>query len=232
MRTVGLLGGLSWVSSAEYYRLLNEHVNRELGGVHSASCVLVSVDFAEIERMQLEDRWDDAGRVLGEAARRLEAAGADVVLICSNTMHKVADDVQAAVGIPVLHIADVTAEAVKAAGVSKVALLGTRYVMEQLYLRDRLASHGLEVVVPEAADRAEVNRIIFEELVVDRFLENSREFYREVIRRLAATGVQGVILGCTEIELLVSAQDSVLPVFPTTRLHVQAAVNTMNGTIL
>jgi aspartate racemase len=225
MRTIGLLGGLSWVSSAEYYRLLNEEVQRELGGVHSAQCVMYSVDFAEIERMQIEDRWDDAARTLGAAAQRLEAAGADVLLICSNTMHKVADEVQAAITIPLLHIADTTAEAIKAAGIRKVGLLGTGYVTEQPYLRDRLASHGLDVVVPDAADRAEVHRIIFEELVVDKFTEESRDTYRGVIGRLAESGVEGVILGCTEIELLVSPDDSPLPVFPTTKLHVKAAMS-------
>jgi aspartate racemase len=231
MRTVGLLGGLSWVSSAEYYRLLNEAVQRELGGVHSAQCVLYSVDFAEIERMQIEDRWDEAALLLGVAAQRVEAAGADVLLICSNTMHKVAGEIQSAITIPVLHIADTTAEAVKAAGLAKVALLGTAYVMEQPYLRERLASHGLEVMVPDAAGRAEVHRIIFEELVIDKFTEESREIYRRIIRRLADSGAEGVILGCTEIELLVKPEDSPLPVFPTTRLHVQAAMNTVNGNL-
>jgi aspartate racemase len=229
MRTVGLLGGLSWVSSAEYYRLLNEHVRQTLGGVHSAQCVMYSVDFAEIERLQVENRWEESGVVLGKAAQRLEAAGADVLLICSNTMHKVADQVQAAVQIPLLHIGDTTADAVKAAGVTRVGLLGTAYVMEQDYYRDRLASHGLDVVVPAADDRAEVHRIIFEELVKGVILAESRAIYRDVIKRLADNGVQGVILGCTEIELLVGPEDSPLPLFPTTRLHVEAALGSQVG---
>jgi aspartate racemase len=233
MRTVGLIGGLSWVSTAEYYRLLNEQVHQTLGGVHSARCVLYSVDFAEIERLQAESRWDEAAEVLADAGRRLEAAGADVLLICSNTMHRVAGQVQAAVTIPLLHIGDSTANAIKAAGLTRVGLLGTAYTMEQPYYRDRLAGHGLEVVVPEADDRAEVHRIIYRELVKDVFTEESREIHRGVIQRLADGGVQGVILGCTEIELLITAKDSPLPVFATTRLHVSHALqNTMNGIIV
>ena len=224
MLTIGLLGGMSWVSSAEYYRLLNERVRDELGELHAARCVMYSVDFADVERLQVEDRWSEAGALLADAARRVEAAGADLLLLCTNTMHRVADEIQAAVGIPLLHLADATARAVRAAGVERVGLLGTAYTMEHDYYRGRLERHGLDVLVPDAADRAEVHRVIFDELVKDVVSEPSRTTYGAVIDRLAARGAQGVILGCTEIELLVRPQDSALPVFPTTRLHVEAAV--------
>ena len=224
MRTIGLLGGMSWVSSAEYYRLVNELVRRELGGFHSARCVLYSVDFADVERLQAEGRWTEAGDLLGAAAGRLEAAGADLILLCTNTMHEIADRVQAAVRIPLLHLADATARAVSAAGVRRVGLLGTAYTMERDYYRGRLESHGLDVLVPNAADRSAVHRVIYDELVKGEMSEASRRLYREVIARFADAGAQGVILGCTEIELLVTQADSPLPVFPTTRLHVEAAV--------
>ncbi|MCP3802311.1 aspartate/glutamate racemase family protein [Allokutzneria sp. A3M-2-11 16] len=224
MRTIGLLGGMSWVSSAEYYRLANELVRRELGGFHSARCVLYSVDFADVERLQAEGRWAEAGTLLGDAARSLEAAGADLILLCTNTMHEIADRIQAAVRIPLLHLADATARAVTAAGVRRVGLLGTAYTMERDYYRGRLESHGLDVLVPDAADRAAVHRVIYDELVKGEISGASRRLYREVIARFADAGAEGVILGCTEIELLVTQDDSPLPVFPTTRLHVEAAV--------
>lgn len=224
VKTIGLLGGLSWVSSVEYYRLLNEGVRDRLGEYHSAKCVLYSVDFAEIEAMQVGDRWADAAKALGQAARNVQAGGADLLLICSNTMHKVADEVQAAIDIPLLHLADTTAEAIVAKGLGKVGLLGTAYTMEQDYYRGRLERHGFEVIVPEQDDRAEVHRVIFDELVRDVVRPESRAVYQGVIDRLAARGAQGVILGCTEIELLITAADSSLPVFPTTRLHVDAAI--------
>jgi aspartate racemase len=215
---------MSWVSSAEYYRLLNERVRDELGEYHSARCVLYSVDFAEVERLQVADRWADAATLLGQAARSVQAAGADLLLLCTNTMHRVAEEIQAAVDIPLLHLADATARAVTAAGLTKVGLLGTAYVMEQDYYRDRLRRHGFEVIVPPAADRATVHGVIFDELVKGRFSAGSRAACGAVIDRLAQAGAQGVILGCTEIELLIGAEDSSLPVFPTTRLHVEAAV--------
>jgi aspartate racemase len=224
VKTIGLLGGMSWVSSAEYYRLLNEQVRDRLGEYRSARCVMYSVDFADIEVLQIENRWADAAKVLGDAARSVQAAGADLLLICSNTMHKVADEVQAAVDIPLLHLADTTAQAIVAKGLTKVGLLGTAYTMEQDYYRDRLARHGFEVIVPDAADRAEVHRVIFEELVRDVITAESRAVYQAVIGRLGQAGAQGVILGCTEIELLITAADSPLPVFPTTQLHVAAAI--------
>ena len=225
MLTIGLLGGMSWESSAEYYRLANELVRERLGGLHSARCLLYSVDFADIEALQAQGRWDDAAAVLAEAARALERAGADLLLLCTNTMHKVADPVQAAVGIPLLHLADTAAAAVRAAGVDTVGLLGTAFTMEQPFYRDRLAGSGLTVVVPETDDRALVHRVIYEELCLGVVRETSRQAYREVIQRLVARGATGVLLACTEIELLVGPDDSPVPVFPTTRLHVRAAVD-------
>ncbi|MGY1603635.1 aspartate/glutamate racemase family protein [Geodermatophilus sp. SYSU D00815] len=224
VRTIGLLGGMSWESSALYYRLLNEAVRERLGGLHSARCVLLSVDFAEIERLQVAGDWDRAGQLLAADAKAVEAAGADVVLLCTNTMHRVADALTDVLAVPLLHIGDVTADAVRAAGIGRIGLLGTAFTMEQPFLVDRLAAHGLEVLVPEAADRAEVHRIIYEELCLGVVREESRQAYREVVDRLAGRGAEGVVLGCTEIELLVGAGDVDLPVFPTTQLHVEAAV--------
>ena len=224
MRLIGLLGGMSWESTAEYYRLANELVRNRLGGLHSARLVLASVDFAEIERLQVAGEWDRAGRILAEEAVRVQAAGAELLVLCTNTMHKVADTVQDAVSIPLLHIGDVTAHAVRAAGLGRVGLLATAYTMEQGFLRERLAGHGLTVLVPEADDRALVHRVIYEELCLGVVTEASRQAYRDVIARLVAAGAEGVVLGCTEIELLVDQSDSDVPVFPTTRLHVEAAV--------
>ncbi len=224
MKTIGLLGGMSWESTATYYRLLNELTRERLGGLHSATCVLYSVDFAEVERLQAAGEWEAAGRLLADAARAVEAAGAELLLICTNTMHKVADQVAGAVSVPLLHLADATAGAVLAAGVTRVGLLGTAFTMEQDFYRDRLASHGLDVLVPDAPGRALVHRVIYEELCVGVVREESRAAYRGVIADLVAAGAEGVILGCTEIELLVGADDSPVPVFPTTRIHAEAAV--------
>ncbi|MCX5071485.1 aspartate/glutamate racemase family protein [Streptomyces sp. NBC_00513] len=229
MKTIGLLGGMSWESTAEYYRLLNEFTRERLGGLHSARCVLYSVDFAEIERLQAQGRWDEAGEVLADAARSLEAAGADLVLLCTNTMHKVADQVQAAVSVPLLHLADATAEAVRARGLRRVGLLGTAFTMEQDFYRGRLAAGGLEVSVPDADERALVHRVIYEELCIGVVREESRTAYREVIADLVAAGAEGIVLGCTEIELLVGAEDSPVPVFPTARIHAAAAVDAALG---
>jgi aspartate racemase len=223
-RVVGMLGGMSWESTAEYYRLANELVRDRLGGLHSARLLLASVDFAEIEHLQVAGEWERAGRLLAVEAARLEAAGAELLVLCTNTMHRVADQVQAAVGIPLLHLADATATAVRAAGLSTVGLLGTAFTMEQEFYRDRLARQGLRVLVPDAADRAEVHRVIYDELCVGVVRTESRQVYRQIIERLVDAGAQGVILGCTEIELLVGAGDSPVPVFPTTRVHVEAAI--------
>ena len=215
---------MSWESSAEYYRLANELVRERLGGLHSARLVLASVDFAEIEQLQVTGQWQRAGELLAEAAKSVEAAGAELLLLCTNTMHKVAGQIQDAVSIPLLHVADTTAAAVLRAGLTTVGLLGTAFTMEQDFYRGRLASHGLTVLVPGAEDRAEVHRVIYEELCLGEVREASRQAYRKVIARLAQAGAEGVILGCTEIELLVGPEDSPVPVFPTTRLHIEAAV--------
>jgi len=225
LRVIGMLGGMSWESSAEYYRLVNEVVRERLGGLHSARCVLVSVDFADIEELQVSGQWEQAGKVLAAEAELVQAAGAEVLLLCTNTMHKVADQVQAAIDIPLLHIADVASAAVSGAGLRTVGLLGTAFTMEQDFYVDRLAASGLDVLVPPAADRAEVHRIIYDELCLGIVRDASRQVYREVIERLVSAGAQGIILGCTEIELLITAADSPVPVFPTTRLHVEAAVD-------
>jgi aspartate racemase len=225
MKTIGLIGGMSWESSLHYYELLNEEVKARLGGLHSARCILSSVEFAEIEPLQREGRWDEAGAILNRAALGLERAGAEVLLICANTMHKVADEVMRGVRIPLLHIGDVTAERVRAAGVRRVALLGTRYVMEQDFYRRRLEErHRLEVLVPGPADRQEVNRVIFEELVLGRVEPASKARFLEIIGALAGQGAQGVIAGCTEIGMLVSQADLASPLFDTAELHARAAV--------
>ena len=224
MLTIGMVGGMSWESTAEYYRLLNQLIRQRLGGLHSARCVLVSVDFAEIEQLQATGAWDQAAAVLAKAARQVQAGGADLLLLCTNTMHKVAEQVQAAVDIPLLHLADTTADAVLAAGLETVGLLGTAFTMEQAFYRDRLADRGLAVLIPDAEDRAAVHSIIYQELCQGIVLDASRDRYRQVMARLAEAGAQGIILGCTEIELLVTLADTELPVFPTTRLHAQAAV--------
>lgn len=222
MLTIGMLGGMSWESSAEYYRLANVLVRERVGGLHSAKIVLLSVDFAEIERMQVEGRWDDAGKALAEAATGVQAAGADFLLICTNTMHKVFDQVQAAVDIPVIHLGDTTAQAIKNAGLTTVGLLGTGFTMDQPFYRERLESHGLRVLLPSPQDRATVHRIIYDELCLGIVRDESRRAYQDVIARF--DGAEGIILGCTEIELLIGQADVPLPVFPTTRLHVEAAV--------
>jgi aspartate racemase len=225
VKTIGLIGGMSWESTAEYYRLLNEFVRNRLGGLHSAKCVLYSVDFAEIEQLQVEGRWTEAGEILAAAAESLERAGVDMVLICTNTMHKVADHVQAAVSVPLLHLADATADAVRAAGVRRVGLLGTAFTMEQDFYRGRLEAGGLDVRVPDAEGRALVHRVIYEELCLGEVREESRWAYRRIIDDLVAAGAEGIVLGCTEIELLIGPADSPVPVFPTARLHARAAVD-------
>lgn len=224
MKTIGLIGGMSWESTAHYYRLLNEAVKARLGGLHSARCVVSSVDFAEIEPLQRAGRWDEAGAILNRAALGLERAGAELLLICANTMHKVADETLRGVGIPLLHIADATAERVRGAGLRRVGLLGTRYVMEQDFYRRRLERHGLEVVVPGPADRDEVNRVIFEELCLGRIVPSSKARYVDILEALARGGAEGLIAGCTEITMLVQQQDVSVPLFDTTEIHARAAV--------
>ena len=224
-KIIGLIGGMSWESSAEYYRIINERVRERLGTLHSARCLMWSFDFAEIEALQHAGRWDKATELLIEAARRLERGGADFLLICTNTMHRMADDVQAAVVIPLLHIADPTAERIKAAGLNRVGLLGTAFTMEQDFYKGRLtARHGLDVIVPDEEDRHTVHRVIYDELVQGRVEEISRAAYRAIIARLVARGAEAIILGCTEIMLLVRPEDSPVPLFDTTAIHADAAV--------
>lgn len=225
MRKIGLLGGMSWESTALYYRLVNEDVRERLGGFHSARLVLASVDFAPVEAMQVAGDWEGAASFLADEARSLEAAGAECLVLCTNTMHKVADAVEDAVGIPLLHLADVTADAVRAAGLGRVALLGTRFTMEQPFYADRLRSHGLDVLVPEGEDRTLVHDVIYDELVLGVVREESRAAYVEVVERLVSQGAEGVVLGCTEIELLIGPDDVDVPVFATTALHARAAVD-------
>lgn len=229
MRTLGLLGGMAWPSTAEAYRLLNEQVARRLGGTHSARLLVWSADFADIETLQAEGRWDTAGQILAEAARRLEAAGAEGLLLCTNTMHRVADAISGAVDIPLLHIADATAQRIQADGHVQVGLLGTRFTMEEPFYRDRLTDHGLRVLTPDADDRADVHQIIYDELVLGLVSDTSRRRYVEVADRLVEAGAQAIIAGCTEIELLLRPEDLHVPLYATTRLHVLAAADWMLG---
>ncbi|MER3387853.1 MAG: aspartate/glutamate racemase family protein [Microcella pacifica] len=224
MRRLGLLGGMSWQSSALYYSLINELVAQRLGGVHSADLVMISVDFATIERLQSAGAWQQAGDLLAREARALEAAGAEAIVLCTNTMHLVAPAIEAAVSIPLLHLGDVTGRAVRAAGIERVGMLGTRFTMQQPFLRDRITSHGLDVLVPEPDDQEVVHRVIYEELVLGEVSERSRAEYRRIIAALDDRGAQGIVLGCTEIELLIEQHHVAVPLFPTTRLHAEAAV--------
>lgn len=225
MRMIGLIGGMSWESSAEYYRILNEGVRDRLGPTASARCLLWSFNFAEIEELQHHGDWDGLTARMVDAAQRLEAGGAEVLLICTNTMHRMAPAVQAAVSVPLLHIADPTAERIKAAGFKNVGLLGTAFTMEHDFYKGRLAQqHGLSVIVPGFEDRAVVHRIIYEELVAGKVLPASREAYRAIIGRMIQDGAEAVILGCTEIMLLVQPEDSLVPIFDTTALHAKAAI--------
>ena len=225
MRCIGIVGGMSWESTAHYYRALNQGVRARLGGLHSARLVLHSVEFAELEALQREGRWDEAGAVLNVAVRGLEAAGADFVLLAANTMHKVADQMMAGAGIPLLHIADVTAAAIRRSGLTRVGLLATRYTMEQPFYVDRLASHGLSVVLPGPEDRAEVHRVIFEELVLGVARPESKARYLAVAGRLAAAGAEGIVAGCTEIGMLLRPGELGVPLFDTAELHVEAALD-------
>lgn len=225
MKTIGLIGGMSWESTAHYYQQINEQIKQRLGGLHSARIVLYSVDFHDIERLQAAGKWNEAGEGLAAAARSLVAAGAEFLVLCTNTMHKVAPAIEAAAGIPLLHIADATAEAVRSAGIRRIGLLGTRFTMEQDFYRGRLESaHGLQVLVPDEAERTIVHEVIYNELCLGVINESSREAYRDIIRRLVAQGAEGIILGCTEIGMLVSPADSPVAVFDTTAIHASGAV--------
>ena len=224
MKTLGLIGGMSWESTVPYYRMINEHVKQQLGGLHSAKLFLYSVDFYEIEKLQMAGDWQQAGEILGNAARSLARAGAEVIVVCTNTMHKVAGDIERIGGLPLLHIADATAEKIKGQGLRKIGLLGTRFTMEQDFYRGRLQEkHQLDVVTPDDADRAIVHRIIYDELCLGIINDDSREEYRRIIGKLEQQGVEGIILGCTEITLLVGAEDARVAVFDTTAIHALAA---------
>lgn len=226
MKTIGLIGGMSWESTAEYYRMINEMVKERLGGLHSAQLLLYSVDFAEVEELQHAGRWDEAARILVEAGQRLERGGADFIVLCTNTMHKVADAITSAVPIPLVHIADPTGEAIVTHGIERIGLLGTRFTMEQEFYRERLRDrYRLTVLTPDDSDRRLVHRVIYDELCVGDIRDESRVAYRQIMARLVERGAQGIILGCTEITLLVGSTNASVPVFDTTRLHAQAAVD-------
>ncbi|HSX61990.1 MAG TPA: aspartate/glutamate racemase family protein [Tahibacter sp.] len=225
MKTLGLLGGMSWESTIPYYRIINERLRERLGGLHSARLVLYSVDFAGIEQLQRQGDWDEAGRQLGAAAGALARAGAQAIVICTNTMHNVAAAVEAGSGLPLLHIADATAARIHAAGIGRIGLLGTRFTMEQDFYRARLQTHGIASLVPDAAQRDDVHRIIYGELCRGEIRDDSRERYRAIMADLVARGAEGIILGCTEIGLLVGAADTTVPTFDTTRIHAEAAAD-------
>lgn len=223
MKTIGLIGGMSWESTTTYYQIINETVKEVLGGLHSAKCILYSVDFDEIEVCQAKGDWQKSGEILSDAAKALERAGADFIVICTNTMHKVAPEIQAATALPILHIAEMTAQALKKQNITKVGLLGTKYTMQQDFYKQVIKAHDIEVVVPDEQDMLEINRIIYEELCKGEIKEASRKTYLEVMEKLKAQGAQGIILGCTEIGLLVKQMDTSIPLFDTTIIHAKSA---------
>jgi len=226
MKTIGMIGGMSWESTAEYYRIVNQKVKERLGGLHSAKCVMFSVDFHEIETLQDQNQWDEAGRLMADAAENVEKGGADFFIICTNTMHKVADFVQQHVRIPLLHIADPTAKKIKAEAIQKIALLGTRFtMMEDFYKGKLVRDHGLEVIIPSDAEMDIIHKVIYDELCLGIINDASRDQYAEIIDHLVKKGAEGVILGCTEIGLLIKNVDSRIPVFDTTIIHAEAAVD-------
>lgn len=225
MKTIGLIGGMSWESSAEYYRLINEEIKGRLGGLHSAQCILYSVDFAEIETCQNSGEWGKAAEILANAARSLEAAGAEFIVLCTNTMHKVADEIQAGIQIPLLHIADMTARQALANSIRTIGLLGTRYTMEQEFYSSRLEAQGIKVLTPEEGDKAVVNDVIYQELCLGIINHESRNQLKRIIADLAEQGAQGIVLGCTEIGLLIKQEDSTVPLFDTTLIHAVGAVD-------
>jgi len=226
MKTIGLVGGISWESTLEYYRVINQYTKERLGGFHSAKLVLYSVDFAEVEVRQHQGRWDELAGLMIDAAQRVERAGAELLVICANTMHRMADDVRRNIRIPIVHIGDVTAEAVKARSIKVVGLLGTRFTMEQDFYKQRLIqNHGLEVIIPEEKEREDIHRILYNELCLGEIKERSKGTFMKIIANLESRGAQGIILGCTEIPLLVSQEDYRIPLFDTTTLHARAAVD-------
>ncbi|MGE6721284.1 aspartate/glutamate racemase family protein [Peribacillus frigoritolerans] len=225
MKTIGLIGGMSWESSLEYYRIINEEVKAKLGGLHSAKCILYSVDFEEIERCQAEGDWESSGKLLGDAALSLEKAGAEMILICTNTMHKVIGYIEEKVSLPILHIADSTAKQIQKSKISTVGLLGTKYTMEQDFYKTRIETNGIKVLIPSEEDRKVINKVIYEELCLGEIQQSSREYYKKVIKGLVDDGAEGIILGCTEIGLLVKPEDSEVPLFDTAVIHAIESVN-------
>ncbi len=226
MKTIGMIGGMSWESSLEYYRIMNQAVKEKLGGFHSAQCILYSLDFDDVEKLQHQGDWESLTRLMIEAAQRVKKAGADFLVICTNTMHKMADEVQRAIQIPLLHIADVTAGAVKADGQSRVGLLGTKFTMEQDFYKGRLKEiHGIDILIPEDKERQLIHDILYNELCLGEIKELSREKFQSIIQNLVKRGAQGVILGCTEIPLIVRQEDYEIPLYDTTALHAKAAVD-------
>lgn len=223
-KTLGIIGGMSWESTQSYYRLINQAIKEKLGGLHSAELLIHSLDLAPIATLQAQGAWDELGAIMVSSGKRLQAGGADAILIATNTMHKVAEQVQAATNLPLIHIADATADAIKQQGLTKVALLGTQFTMTEDFYKQRLLDAGLQVLIPYKVARTEVHRIIYEELCQGQLLDSSRQYYQQVIKDLAAQGAEGVILGCTEIGLLISQADSPIPVFDTTAIHAAAAV--------
>ncbi|MEK4534864.1 aspartate/glutamate racemase family protein [Peribacillus sp. FSL K6-1552] len=225
MKTIGLIGGMSWESSLEYYRIINEEVKTKLGGLHSAKCILYSVDFEEIERYQAEGDWESSGKLLGDVAQSLEKAGAEIIVICTNTMHKVIRYIEEKVSIPILHIADSTANQIQKSEISTVGLLGTKYTMEQDFYKKRIEFNGIKVLIPNDEDRKVINKVIYEELCLGKIQQSSRDYYKKVIKSLVDDGAEGIILGCTEIGLLVKPEDSEVPLFDTTEIHAIESVN-------
>lgn len=223
MKTIGLIGGLSWESTADYYRYINTYVKKDLGGLHSSKCLLYSFDFEEIVNLQQSGKWNEATSCMVDAAKTLENGGADVIIICTNTMHKMADEVQESVTIPLIHIADATAAKVKEQGLKTVGLLGTNYTMTQDFYKERLAKHGIDVIIPSEEDRKFIHDVIFNELCKGEYKSESREGYLQVINRLYQQGAEGVVLGCTEIPLLIKQTDTTIPLFDTTLIHAEAA---------
>lgn len=219
MKTIGLIGGMSWESSLEYYRIINEEVKNRLGGLHSAKCLLYSVDFEEIERLQAEGKWEEAGKLLGNVAHSLENGGADFIAICTNTMHKVVGQIKEKINIPILHIAEATANQIKRLNLNTVGLLGTKYTMEQNFYKSRIELNGIKVLVPNESERELVNKVIYEELCLGSIQQSSKDYYKKVIMNLVDNGAEGIILGCTEIGLLVNQEDSEVPLFDTTVIH-------------
>lgn len=229
MKTIGLIGGMSWESTITYYQILNEKMKEELGGFHSAKILLYSVDFAEIEKCQADGDWDKSAEILAKAAQNLEKAGADYILICTNTMHKVAPQIQARISVPIIHIAEATAEKLKQQGIAKVALLGTKYTMTQDFYKEKLVEAGIEVLIPDTADIETVNNVIYNELCLGTISEQSKQKYLKIIDGLSQKGAEGVILGCTEIGLLIQQRDTTLPVFDTTLIHAERAAELALG---